>query len=304
MTYAQLLSEYIEKSGLSLGEIAQRMNAKGISIDRSYISKLKNGQKPPASEEVSRALAEVTGGDPEKLVLAGYIEKAPKEIQTILRDYLDKLDFYTAVVATFFVDPDKSEDEQFKDALDIYKKIQNIDLEQKIDFVISRFNRVAISHPEFFQEVEEQWGLPKERIEEKFHAIKEKPLNRILVFDPIKGEAYYEWVATQKIRFGHYQYVIAPDDSMTGVNIRKGAKVLCYLPEIDAPRSKEGIDTGKIYAFFLNDELMIRRIFVQENGSIIFQAENPDYPPIVLADNDDFELVGLVKSAEFDPNAI
>lgn len=86
MRYSDLLSKYIEDSGLSLGEIAIRLSNKGIKIDRSYISKLKNGNKPPASEEITRALAEVTGGDTDALLLAGYIEKAPDEIKPILTE--------------------------------------------------------------------------------------------------------------------------------------------------------------------------------------------------------------------------
>lgn len=84
MKYAELLSEYIENSGFSLGELAIKMEHKGIKVDRSYISKIKNGTKPPASEEVNRALAEITGGDPEKLIISAYKEKAPKEVQELL----------------------------------------------------------------------------------------------------------------------------------------------------------------------------------------------------------------------------
>ncbi|OCT12526.1 hypothetical protein A8709_32410 [Paenibacillus pectinilyticus] len=97
MGYAELLSDYIEKSGLSLGEIAIRLKGKEIKIDRSYISKLKNGTKPPASEDVSRAIAEVTGGDPDELILTGYLEKAPEEVKKIVQDnetfkiFLDEL---------------------------------------------------------------------------------------------------------------------------------------------------------------------------------------------------------------------
>ncbi|WP_052091949.1 helix-turn-helix domain-containing protein [Paenibacillus sp. FSL H7-0357] len=87
MKYSELLSKYIEESGLSLGEIAIRLSNKNIKIDRSYISKLKNGNKPPASEDVTRALAEVTGGDTDALLLAGHIEKAPEEIKEGLIEY-------------------------------------------------------------------------------------------------------------------------------------------------------------------------------------------------------------------------
>lgn len=85
MKYHELLSKYIKESKLSLGEIVLRANKQNLRITKSYISKLKNGHKPPASEEVTRALAEVIGGDPEALVIAGYVDKAPPEIKQLLK---------------------------------------------------------------------------------------------------------------------------------------------------------------------------------------------------------------------------
>ncbi|MCU6794863.1 hypothetical protein OB236_22375 [Paenibacillus sp. WQ 127069] len=84
MRYAQLLSNYIKKSGLNLAEISTLLKQKGITIDRSYISKLKSGTKPPASEDITRALAEVTGGDPDTLVNVGTTDKAPEEIKQFI----------------------------------------------------------------------------------------------------------------------------------------------------------------------------------------------------------------------------
>ncbi|WP_079914705.1 hypothetical protein [Paenibacillus sp. 32352] len=86
MKYHELLSRYIEESKLSLGELVLRLKNRDIDITKSYISKLKNGNKPPASEEITRALAEVTGGDPDALVMAAYIDKAPTEVKDALRE--------------------------------------------------------------------------------------------------------------------------------------------------------------------------------------------------------------------------
>lgn len=84
MGYAHLLDKYIQNSELSINEILERLKDSGIKIDRSYISKLRSGAKPPASEEVTRALAEITGGDPQSLINAGVIEKAPEEIKAFI----------------------------------------------------------------------------------------------------------------------------------------------------------------------------------------------------------------------------
>ncbi|MGG1637191.1 helix-turn-helix domain-containing protein [Paenibacillus sp. NRS-1760] len=84
MNYKDLLKKYIDDSGLSLREIEEKMRSKGLSTNKAYISKLQNGIHPPAGEEITRALAEVTGGDAEDLILAGYIDKAPEEIKNTL----------------------------------------------------------------------------------------------------------------------------------------------------------------------------------------------------------------------------
>jgi transcriptional regulator with XRE-family HTH domain len=111
MKYSDLLTSYIEKSGLSLGELSSKLSEKGISADRSYISKLKNGAKPPASEELSKALAKITGGDPDRLIWLAYVEKAPTEIKETLsivdEDLLKK---FKEVLKHF---PDITEEDEF-----------------------------------------------------------------------------------------------------------------------------------------------------------------------------------------------
>jgi hypothetical protein len=79
--YSELLSEYIKNSGLSLGEISQQLANKGISADRSYLSKLKNGMKPPASDNLNYAIAEITDGDGDKLLFYAYLDKIPDNIK-------------------------------------------------------------------------------------------------------------------------------------------------------------------------------------------------------------------------------
>lgn len=79
--YASLLKNYITKSKLSLKTISDELKNRGFSTDKGYISKLQNGKIPPAGEEITRAIAEITGGDPEELILAGYLERAPEEVK-------------------------------------------------------------------------------------------------------------------------------------------------------------------------------------------------------------------------------
>lgn len=82
MNYADMLSAMIEKSELSLRQIAKRCADLDLSITPSYISQLKNGKLPPPSPEVSMILAKACDSKEEsKLIFQGYLEKAPDVIK-------------------------------------------------------------------------------------------------------------------------------------------------------------------------------------------------------------------------------
>ncbi|NOG28501.1 XRE family transcriptional regulator [Lysinibacillus fusiformis] len=80
MSYHKIVSESIAKKQMSLKYISKMMKNYGVVVDPSYLSKLKNGKKTPASEEVNNALAKVLDIDPMELKVAAYREKIPKEI--------------------------------------------------------------------------------------------------------------------------------------------------------------------------------------------------------------------------------
>ncbi|ATO49848.1 S24 family peptidase [Brevibacillus laterosporus] len=87
MDYYKMLIDMIEKSGLTLQEIANRCEDEyGVKINRSYISKLQTRKQAPASDEVNVALAKVCGGDVEKFRYEGYIEKAPDFIKEFIHN--------------------------------------------------------------------------------------------------------------------------------------------------------------------------------------------------------------------------
>ncbi|QRG68559.1 hypothetical protein [Brevibacillus choshinensis] len=84
MNYADLLKSYIKKSRYTLEEISELLVKKGLSATREHLSRLQNGKSQPASDELNRALAEITGGDINQLLWAAYVEKAPPEIKEVL----------------------------------------------------------------------------------------------------------------------------------------------------------------------------------------------------------------------------
>ena len=97
--YKDLLSCYIRKSGLSLRQIARRCRDRGQHIDSSYISKLQNGHLPPPSEDVSRVLADVLGGNSDVFVYLGYIAKAPAIIRQKLYYECQEIPYETISLA-------------------------------------------------------------------------------------------------------------------------------------------------------------------------------------------------------------
>lgn len=86
MSYSETLNSMIKKSGLSLSQIAIKCKELfSISVDPSYISKLKSGNQAPASDEVNIAIAKACGGDPDNLVFEAYMEKAPDIVKKLIR---------------------------------------------------------------------------------------------------------------------------------------------------------------------------------------------------------------------------
>lgn len=311
MTYKDLLQHYIKKSSFSYREISRRCKEQGNPVSQAYISQLVSGDVPPASEEVSNILAVITGGDPEKLIWLGYIEKAPVQVQPLIKWYLENFDSYAAMVAYFHnVGHELSEEELKTQTHKMFNELKKLPPEQKIDYVISKFNKVAYSNPIFLKELGELKGLPKDQIESTLSAIRELPLNRIKVWNILEDKIMYEWMVTDKIRNGDFLYVIAPDNSMIGANIIKGSKVFCKSLNInlDTKFSKENVATleiasGKICFVSFDDNMMLRRVFVNAHGIITLQAENPKYPPVVTSETSDLIIAGIVESVEFNPNA-
>jgi len=82
MDYFSYLKKCFDDSDLTLTEIAEKLKDYGFNITKSYLSQLQNAKTPnPATPELNRAMAAVTGGDAEKLLMLAVIEKAPVEIK-------------------------------------------------------------------------------------------------------------------------------------------------------------------------------------------------------------------------------
>jgi hypothetical protein len=81
MKYSELLSEGFERKGLSLRDVVEELQQKfKMKIDYSYLSKLKSGNKSPASDKVNEVLANVLDINPMVLKAAAYREKIPQDV--------------------------------------------------------------------------------------------------------------------------------------------------------------------------------------------------------------------------------
>lgn len=101
-SYQDLLKRYIRESGLSLSEISNKLKNMGFSTDKSYVSKLQNGKIPPAGDELTSAIAEITGGSVEKLLIASYVDKAPEEIKKFIKEVDSINDLLNSALKTVF----------------------------------------------------------------------------------------------------------------------------------------------------------------------------------------------------------
>lgn len=308
MKYNELLNECIQKKGLSHREISRRCKQAGTPVSQAYISQLVKGEVPPPSEDITKILAKVTDCDAEKLIWLGYIEKAPAEVQPIIRWYVDHWNTYAALIAIamaitkdgyYTIDEATSEDDDkaIKEANRILNIISKAPSEERFDFVINSFNTIMSAHPDIFEGFFDINNDHKQKIYEQRTAINEMPVNRIKVFDLIKDEISYEWITPKKILYGEHFIIISPDDSMIEAKIPIGAKLLCEKVPLD-----HNIEEGNIYVVNLEDNTLIRRVFKNPDGLIMLQAENPKFSPQIVSNSSNFEILGIIRSVEFDIN--
>lgn len=265
MKYHELLSQYIEKSGLSLGEISLKLSNRGIDISRSYVSKLKTGSKPPASDELNKALSEVTGGDPVKLIIAGYLEKAPDEFIESMK---------------IVEEQNRKTDEEIKKA---YK--------QRGEYITSD------KYKEHVGSVAEQLLLYNYKTIDPQNILKVPILGYIAAGKPILAEDQIEdWLEIPNIyglEEGKSFILIVKGDSMIGSRIHEGDKVLVKMqPEVES---------GEIAVVNVNgSEATLKRVKKTDSGQVILYPDNPKYDPIFLTDTS-ARIVGKVIQVMFEP---
>ncbi|WPS85655.1 S24 family peptidase (plasmid) [Brevibacillus halotolerans] len=274
MTYAKLLSSYIEKSGLSLSQISTLLKERDFSTDKGYISKLQNGKVPPAGEDLSRALAEVTGNDSEKLVMEGYVEKAPIEVRPLLRWYIDRWDYYVSIVFANIATNDEISEEPLQSEDQLINKIKAmkndlgiLPMEAQLNFIITCYNQIVTDRPNCISALGQQDNILENHIRSTLANVKKLPM-KIVELSDVQDDI-------TKMRMGDDITVISPDDSMSGSGIRANSKILCSFLN-----NKYEFENGKIYLVLFNGEFYIRRLYLQADNLVVIQADNPKFGSI------------------------
>lgn len=90
MTYTDILSDAITKSGMTLRKIEKECYVHGLDISASYLCRIQNGTMYPASDEINQVLEKVLDIEPMKLRVAAYTDKIPKQILPYIIEYSQK----------------------------------------------------------------------------------------------------------------------------------------------------------------------------------------------------------------------
>ena len=106
MPYGKLLKRLIAETDYTNAEIMRECEKLGEHIDKSYFSKFLNGREEPPDEKKSRAIAKVIGIDARRLIIEGYIDKAPKEIIDAFK-YIQLMENLSAIKFLNLIDKSK-----------------------------------------------------------------------------------------------------------------------------------------------------------------------------------------------------
>jgi repressor LexA len=95
----------------------------------------------------------------------------------------------------------------------------------------------------------------------------------------------YEVTPKSWLNGGEYFYLIAKGDSMIGARIHEGDLLLI--------RKQPTVEEGEIAAVIIDDECTLKRVY-HHNGTLVLQAENPKYAPIIIKKGD-VRIIGKLK---------
>lgn len=104
----------------------------------------------------------------------------------------------------------------------------------------------------------------------------------------------YEETPRSWLGSGEYFYLRAKGDSMVGARIYDGDLLLI--------RKQPDVADGEIAAVLIDDEAVLKRVY-RQNGLLVLQSENPNYPPIVVDPKNNprnIRIIGRLKKVVID----
>lgn len=305
---------------MSLTQITDILKEKGFSSHKGYISKLQNGKLPPAGENLNNALAEITGGDSEKLNIEAYKEKAPKRLKDIFErvDKLEQLQHVFPYVTKDLIKAvsiAKVKEEKFSEFLinslnesgmkideekkDILKKPYNINYETLQIFNVGENTIILEALYRFLKNHDlDTRELLNDALSSKKRQMLDVPiLGNIPAGEPIMAEEnVMEWKNISNPN--HYQdgdlfMLVVQGDSMTGSRIFDGDQVLVKV--------QQEVENGEIAVVNVNgNDATLKRVKKTDEGQVILYPDNPKYDPIFITDGKT-RICGKVIQVMFEP---
>lgn len=308
MKYSKILQEYIDKSGMTLEEIASACHKKGVKVHSTYVSKLRLGQRPAPSDEISIALAEVTGGDADKLIMAGYYEEAPEEVKKLLNKAAGYERLFESLFKKRPIKVEQGGPERFFDDKELEEMVSYVNSpeylktltkEEQRELLLDILTEMISNNPQGYKEF-----IGSLSIETNKESITPYDLNAMLRI-PVLGSI----CAGEPVDFSEYNEgftLVDPNllrgkegfslrvkgDSMSGDRIMEGDIVIVA--------KQEEVQPHEIAVVAINgEEATLKRVKQQEN-MVILVSSNPNYEPMLYPAKDIY-ILGKVVEVKFWP---
>jgi repressor LexA len=299
MTYAELLKQYIKDSRYTLEEISKLLLDRGLSASREHLSRLQNGKVPPATDEINKAICEITGGDPDKLSWYAYVEKAPEGFKKILNQLGEEiipvgkrlLEKYPGFFDGNFPKDELEHSEEYQAFLEEYRGAI-------ITTLFTKGLELPANNPDKVNEIFDKYGEYNPPDLEKIEKVVYVPvLGYIAAGAPILAlehiQEHMEIPNPGKFTKDELFVLIVKGDSMEGSRIYEGDKVVVKIqPEVE---------NGEIAVVNVDGEnATLKKVKKYDDGSVWLISTNEKYAPIPL-NNNRARIIGKVIQVIFEP---
>ncbi|KIL45730.1 LexA family transcriptional regulator [Jeotgalibacillus soli] len=327
MRYNDLLNKYIKQSQLSLREISRRSKDKGHSVSQAYISQLLKGDTPPPSKEVSIVIAEITGGDPDNLLLAAYLEKAPDHMKEFFNNfdvenyrllnntlnnmkesvYENEEEFVKDRRKSYYDNCPDDLKEEFLEKTDTPEKFLNFtkkpnkimtaiyknlgfDFEKETpENIIKKINQQMVNFNNSIDAINQEKAFPAAI---SIPLIKNIPSNAP-VFSKLNIEGYIDLANPAEYQENDLIILNVNDPSMSGSRIYSGDKAVVKI--------KTDFEDGDLVVVNIDDQhATLRKIKKLIDDQLLLTASNDQYEPIIIH-KDKVRIIGKVIQVIFEP---